>query len=135
ETITEKAGELKEISSKAEDISGTAENEVKNVKQFEALEEQKGDLDQYQKEFGADSEDFYKEKAVSTGKEVAKNHFAGQQEKLQAAQEKLAELKRKYPEGISSINDLPKRFSNTMKGKPFKDRFLMGLTVQVLPDQ
>ena len=137
--ISGKAEELKgikEIAGDTEKLSEAAENEAKNLKGVKAIEQNKGEFGQYEQQLEqAQDEDYFKEKTIEKAKEVATDHFAGQAEKLQAAQEKLAKIKRKYPEGVSSIKDLPKRRPNPMKGKPFKERLVLGLTIQIHPDQ
>lgn len=123
---------LNDIGGKAGHIPETAEGEVKKTKAFQALEEQKGAIDEQTDVIGQlGEEDYFKEKAVAAVKDKAKDHFAGHADKLQAAQEKLAKIKKDYPEGLSSIKDLPKRRPNPMRGKPFKDRLVLGLTLQI----
>lgn len=49
-----------------------------------------------------------REKVVGVARKVATDHFAGKQEQLKAAMEKVAKYKQKYS-SVSSIKDLPKR--------------------------
>ena len=62
-------------------------------------------------------------------KEKAIDHFAGKQEQLKAAMDKMAKYKQKYS-SVSSIKDLPKRPPNAMKGKPLVERLVPGLFFQ-----
>lgn len=134
--ITDKVDNVKEKLVSPDKIGETVENEAKNLKGIRALDKQKGELEGAMPDFYKfkDSE-HYKEELVNKVKEKAVNHFVGHADKLQAAQSKLADIKKKYPEGVSSIKDLPKRRPNPLKGKPFTERFLLGLTVQIHPDQ
>nr|MCU0420008.1 hypothetical protein [Cyclobacteriaceae bacterium] len=59
----------------------------------------------------------------------ALDHFAGKQELLQQAMDKMAKLKRQYSD-VPSLKDLPKRVPNAMKGKPLIERLVPGLTFQ-----
>lgn len=132
EKLSKQAKELNEASSKEEYIAETAEEGVKETKAFQELEEQKGVLDkQMEATEHLGDEDYFKEKVVTAVKDKAKDHFAGHTDKLQAAQEKLAKIKKEYPEGISSIKDLPKRRPNPMRSKSFKERLVLGLTLQI----
>src|SRR5690606_11718045 len=70
-----------------------------------------------------------KEKAVAMAKEKAVDHFAGKQEQLKAAMEKMLKYKQKYS-SVSSIKDLPKRPPNPMKNKPFIERLVPGVFFQ-----
>lgn len=62
---------------------------------------------------------------------VAKDHFAGKQEVLHQAMDKISKLKGKYSE-VSSITELPKKLPNPLKGKPFMERIVPGVTFQIL---
>lgn len=129
--LSEQADRIKQ-EWKLENLEGKAEKEAGQLKAIRAMEEQKGSLNEHTALLEQHGEqDYYKEKV----KKVAKDHFAGHTEKLQAAQEKLAEIKKDYPEGLSSIKDLPKRRPNRMKGKPFKERLVLGMTLQVHQDK
>jgi hypothetical protein len=70
-----------------------------------------------------------KEKAVEMAKQAAVDHFAGKQEQLKAAMDKISKYKQKYS-SVSSIKDLPKHPPNAMKGKPFVERLAPGLYLQ-----
>jgi Skp family chaperone for outer membrane proteins len=70
-----------------------------------------------------------KEKALEMAKKTAVDHFAGKQEQLKAAMDKISKYKQKYS-SVSSIKDLPKRPPNPMKAKPFVERLVPGLYLQ-----
>lgn len=78
----------------------------------------------------ARSPDAIKEKAKEYVKKQAVDHFAGKEEALKNAMEKVSKLKAKYGE-FSSMKNLPKRKPNPMKDKPFVERILPGITLQV----
>jgi hypothetical protein len=61
---------------------------------------------------------------------VAKNHFEGKQEVLQKAMTQMTGLKNKYEE-VQSMAALPKRMPNPLRGKPFIERFVPGITFQI----
>lgn len=134
--ITDEVENVKQKLVSPDKIGETVENEAKNLKGVRALGEQKGELEGAMPDFSKlkDSE-HYKEELINKVKEKAVDHFAGHADKLQVAQSKLANIKKKYPERVSSIKDLPKRRPNPMKGKPFRERLIFGLTVQIHPDQ
>lgn len=71
-----------------------------------------------------------KEKLIEDTRKVAVNHFAGKEEELQQAMDKLAALKKKYG-SIESVANLPKKVPNPMSSKPFVDRLVPGLALQV----
>lgn len=62
---------------------------------------------------------------------AAQDHFAGKQEVLQQAMDKMSKLKSKYSE-VKSMAELPKKLPNPLKGKPFIERLVPGVTFQIL---
>ena len=61
---------------------------------------------------------------------AAQDHFAGKQELLQQAMDKMSKLKNRYSE-VKSMAELPKRLPNPLKGKPFIERIVPALTFQI----
>lgn len=72
-----------------------------------------------------------KEQTMKQAKEVAIDHFAGKQQQLKEAMEKVAKYKQKYS-SVQSLADLPKKKPNEMRGKPLIERIVPGLALQVL---
>jgi hypothetical protein len=141
-------GDLKGVTDQAKglqgDVKSITEGNLKDVKQLpETLESQASKIDgvaDLQKQSGMVDEykskldplknpEAGKEKVAEMAKEVAIDHFAGKQEQLKAAMDKIAKYKQKYS-SVSSLKDLPKRPPNAMKGKPFVERFLPGIYLQ-----
>ena len=58
------------------------------------------------------------------------NHFAGKEEPLSQAMERVSQFKQHYS-NVQSLKDLPKKPPNPMKGKPFIERLLPGLGIQI----
>lgn len=56
----------------------------------------------------------------------AVNHFAGKEQELQAAMDKISKLKQKYS-SVKSLADLPKRAPNPLHDKPWIERVVPGL--------
>jgi hypothetical protein len=100
-------------------------SEVAGVKeQIEAVPDYKAMMEKW----NADPE-VAKEMALSKAKEVAVNHFAGHEEELKAAMEQLSKLKSKMPDPEGVVDLFAKR-KNPMKGKPFIERIVPGLSLQ-----
>lgn len=68
-------------------------------------------------------------KVKETAAEQLPDYFAGQEDKLKAGVAQLDKLKRKY-KVIPDSRYLPKHVPNEMKGKPFRDRIVPGLSFQ-----
>jgi len=63
-------------------------------------------------------------------RQVAINHFAGKEEQLKQAMETISKYKNKYS-SLNSLEDIKKRRPNEMKGKPFIERFVPGISLQI----
>lgn len=137
-------GDMGELGGQAKDLQGDLKKVTEgNIDDVKSLEKQVGKMDgvdELQK--GTGTIDEYKSKvddlndpekakaqALEMAKEKAVDHFAGKQEQLKAAMEKMSKYKQKYS-SVSSIKDLPKRPPNAMKGKPLVERLVPGLFFQ-----
>jgi hypothetical protein len=78
----------------------------------------------------AKNPDALKEQAIQHVQQAAVNHFAGKEQVLQQAMEKMAKLKNKYS-SLNSLSEIPKRRPNEMRGKPLVERLLPGIALQV----
>lgn len=72
-----------------------------------------------------------KEQALQKVQEVAVNHFAGKEEVLQQAMNKVAKYKQKYS-SLNSLSEIGKKRPNEMHGKPFIERVVPGISFQIL---
>jgi hypothetical protein len=75
-----------------------------------------------------------KQVAIEQVKEEVKreafNHFAGKEQVLQAAMDQISKYKQKYS-SISSLSEIKKVPPNPMKGKPFIERVVPGIAIQI----
>lgn len=111
-------------------IPETIEEQATKIDGMEALQKQSAVIDGHKARFDKLTDpNEAKEKVVEVGRKAAVDHFAGKQEQLKAAMEKISKYKQKYS-SVSSIKDLPKRPPNPMKGKPFIERLVPGLYLQ-----
>jgi hypothetical protein len=137
-------GDLGQIGEQAKELQGDLKNVSKgNLEDVKSIETQAGKIegvgelqkgtaaiDDYKSKVGdLNDPDKAKAQAVEMAKEKAIDHFAGKQEQLKAAMDKMAKYKQKYS-SVSSIKDLPKRPPNAMKGKPLVERLVPGLFFQ-----
>ncbi len=65
---------------------------------------------------------------------AAQDHFAGKEVVLQQAMDKLSKLKNRYSE-VKSLAELPRKLPNPLKGKPFIERLVPGITFQIQKSQ
>jgi hypothetical protein len=142
-------GNLGDVTKQAEglgsDIKNISQGNLNEVKAVpDAIEQQAGKLpgvDELQKQTdiangykdqlsGLNNPDAMKQQGADMAKKEAINHFAGKEEQLKAAMDKMSAYKQKYS-SVKSIKDLPKRPPNAMKGKPFIERIVPGLYLQL----
>ncbi|SKC88772.1 hypothetical protein [Ohtaekwangia koreensis] len=146
QNITGKAGDLSSLTENAgayqKDIQNITQGNLTDVKQLpQALETKAGDLagvGDLKKSAGAidpmlksvESPEAMKEQAVQQVKEVAINHFAGKEQVLQEAMDKMAKLKNKYS-SLNSLSEVGKKRPNEMRDKPLIERLLPGIALQI----
>ena len=124
-TITDQVNETaKDINPNT--IDKLAESKVSGLKEVKALEEASGNipLDPTM------SEEEMKAKLKEQAQKLAVDHFAGKEQQLKAAMEKISKYKQKYS-SVKNIADLPKKPQNQMKEKPFIERIIPGLGLQL----
>jgi hypothetical protein len=127
-------GKLSEV----KNIDKAAEDEAKKMVGGKELTGMTGDLEKYKKQLSGRPDSAALSMAKQEAKEMvmkeATNHFAGKEEILKGAMDKMAKLKTRYSE-VKSMADLPKRLPNPLKGKPFRERLIPGFTLQFLSDK
>jgi hypothetical protein len=142
-------GKVNEITDKAQsyksDVKSIAEGKVGDVKELpKTLENQVGKISEvkdFQKQTGAlgqyaslTDQDKAKQLLQQQMKDQvlteAKNHFAGKEQVLQQAMDKLSKLKTKYVE-LKFLNDSLKLKPNSLKKTPFIERIIPGITLQI----
>jgi hypothetical protein len=127
-------GDLKNISSgnlnEVKELPKTIEAQAAKIDGVSELQKSSGVVDGYKDKLGMGQDPSAgKEKAVDLAKQAAVDHFAGKEEQLKAAMDKISKYKEKYS-SVSSLKDLPKRPPNAMKGKPFIERVVPGFYFQ-----
>lgn len=118
----------KELSKRAEMVAFKAD--MAKMKEFKNLPENyKKQFDQY-----SDTEYLQKE-GVSRAVKEASKYLAEHQTKLTAAQTKLSNLKKKYSSVPNSKDLSTATKRNSLKGKPFKERLVLGANIQLVSTQ
>ncbi len=126
------SGVAKGDSASMAQLSNTAENDAKNIGGMKDLQKETGAVDNYKKlATQAEDPEALKKEATQQIQKQAVNHFAGKEQVLNGAMNRVNKLKQKYS-SVKSLNDIPKRPPNEMHGKPFIERIIPGLTFVVL---
>ncbi len=142
-TVTNQIGDygkdLKQISkgnlAEVKNLDKKVEQELIKQPGMKNVNATKTELDKYRKQLSENPDSIAKAKAKEMVKkqitQQATDHFAGKESVLTEAMVKMNTLKNKYSE-LSSMGEMPKRKTNKMRGKPFIERFIPGITWQLL---
>ncbi len=135
--VGEYGTEIKDISRQVEelkDVDKAAQTQLSKIDEVQGINKEIAGFGQVTALGGTDEEamkeklkQVAKEEALTTLKEQATDHFAGKEEALKKAMTHVSKLKSKYSE-VKSLEELPKRVPNPMKGKPLVERIVPGLT-------
>ena len=127
-------GYQSQISELPKDIDGVAmlaEQEATNISAVGDVQKELGQVDKITNMATTlQDQEKLKEQLVNEVKEQAIDHFAGQQEQLNKAMQSISKYKQKFST-IGSLNDIPKKVPNEMKGKPLIERIVPGLAFQL----
>jgi len=117
--------------SEVKEVPKALENKAADMTGVKDLTGQTKELDQYKNQLGQLQDPAKnKDQLLQKGKQEAMNHFAGKEQVLQEAMEKVSKYKQKYS-SLQSIHDIPKRRPNEMRGKPFRERLVPGIAFQI----
>lgn len=112
------------------------ESKIGNYPEFQELQKLSAKLEQARKapaEYNQKLNFQDKDKFKSKAKELVTKHFSQHQDKLQAAQQKLATFKKKYS-SIQSTKDMSTAVKrNSLEGRLLSERLVLGGTFQVNP--
>ena len=141
-SITDKAqaygGDVKNVAQgnlgEVKEAPKALENKAMKLDEVKGLQKEAGAFDQY-KDMATKGNDPEAMKQLAmqqaqTAFQSPVNHFAGKEEVLKEAMDKMSKLKGKYSE-LNSLKDIPKRKPNEMRGKPLIERIVPGITLQI----
>lgn len=124
------AGEITQGASQISNIDQLAESQLSKLDAMGKVKDQLGSAPINP----LTSEDEAKKQLLNQATEVATDHFAGKEEVLKSAMEKISKYKQKYS-SITSLSDISTRPPNPMKGRPLIERIVPGLQFQLFQKQ
>jgi len=137
----QKAEDIKQAKKEEiQQLPETLEQQATNIEEVQELQNQVDPLEgeKLRAEEFKNQADQYRDKeqlkqlARNRAKNVATQHFAKHADKLKAAQDKMGSLKKKYA-SVPNSNDLSTATKiNSLEHEPFKERFFLGGTIQLL---
>ena len=123
-------GKMNEV----KNLDKTAENEIMKTEAMGELKGKTGEIDKYKGKLKGRPDSaalkMVKDQAKTELMKEATDHFKGQEAVLKQAMGQMSKLKTKYSE-VKSIADLPKKLPNPLKGTPFIERIVPGITFQI----
>ncbi len=116
----------------ADKLTSVAEQQLSNNSTISSVSGQIGESSQLTSMIGkTGDEDAMKQQLLQQVQEQATDHFKGKSEQLNNAISAIARHKAKIP-SVTSLNEIPRRVPNEMKGKPLIERLVPGVAFQVL---
>ena len=113
------------------DVPSIVEKEAVEAVQLDDVQKQIGEAGQLSEMTSQlNNQEAVKEKLKEVAQQQAMDHFAGKEQQLEQAMETLAKYKKKY-ESVQSLADLPKKLPNPMHDKPFIERLIPGIAIQI----
>jgi hypothetical protein len=112
-------------------LPGSLEENARDMADMDAIEEQIGNAEGMGTlPVQPTDPEALKERAVTEVRKQAVNHFAGKEEQLQQAMDRLSTYKKKYA-SIQNIADLADKRPNEMRDRSFVERLVPGLAFQI----
>ena len=113
-------------------LSKDAEKQVLKLNELKGLQQNQAELTKYEGMMGQIKDaDAMKNLGKQEIQKQAFNHFAGKEQMLQQAMDKLSSYKLKYHE-LASLKDTILRRPNAMHGKTLRERIIPGFTMQFI---
>lgn len=133
--ITVHGSEIQELakgdSAAINNLALTAEQKASELAGITDIKKEADILNDYKDELAMVQEpNALKEQGIEHLQQAAMNHFAGKEQVLQAAMDKMGKYKEKYG-SLTSLDNVPKRPPNEMWGKPLIERLVPAFMVQV----
>jgi hypothetical protein len=114
-----------------EEASSMAEEQAMKISEVNGIGEQLGDAAKVAEMAGSvPDQEAIREELVQKVQQQAVDHFQGKEEQLQKAMETLAKYKQKYSK-LEGLDQIPKRRPNEMRDKPFIERLVPGIALQI----
>lgn len=131
EQISQVREQLPELPTTMEGASSMAEEQATKIVEANGVSDQLGEVEGMAEMAGSlPDEQAIKDELVQQAQQQAVDHFQGKEEQLQKAMETLAKYKQKYSK-LEGLDQIPKRKPNAMRGKPFIERLVPGIALQI----
>jgi hypothetical protein len=130
EQISHYQDQLPALPATMEEASSIAEEQAMKIAEVNELSDQLGEAASVTEMASLPDEQAVKEELVQKAQQQAIDHFQGKEEQLQKAMETLAKYKQKYSK-LEGLDQIPKKKPNAMRGKPFIERLIPGIALQI----
>ena len=131
EQINQYQDQLSTIPANMEEASSLAEEQAMKISEVTEISEQLIEVGEVTEMAGSlPDQQAVKEELTRKAQQQAIDHFQGKEEQLQKAMETLAKYKQKYSK-LEGLDQIPKKKSNEMRGKPLVERVVPGIALQI----
>lgn len=115
-----------------ESVSQTAQQQLLDSNVASSVQEQVGEGNQLLSAIStAGDEEAMRQQLLEKAQHEATDYFKGKTEQLDRAISSIAKHKARIP-SVASLNDIPKRAPNEMRERPFVERLVPGVALQLL---
>ncbi len=134
--MKEKVSDVRDIDVK-EDIKNSPQTLERQVEKTDQVQAVKKELTSsalpksaIENPAGAIDASYVQDVAKARTQKIVGDHLAGKEQTLTSAMEKMGKLQRKF-DRVNDIRKPPRKVENALKAKPFIERFVPGLQIQV----
>jgi hypothetical protein len=114
-----------------EEAASLAEQEATKISELNEIGQQLGEVGKVtEMAESLPDQKAIKEELTQKAQQQAIDHFQGKEEQLHKAMETLANYKQKYSK-LEGLDQIPKKKPNAMRGKPFIERLVPGIALQI----
>src|SRR5690606_1096996 len=131
EEISEYQDQIADLPASMEEASSIAEEQATKIVEANGISDQLEEVEGITEMAGSlPDEEAVKDELLQKAQQQAVDHFQGKEEQLQKAMETLAKYKQKYSK-LEGLDQIPKKKPNAMRGKPFVERLVPGIALQI----
>lgn len=131
EQVKEYQNAIGELPTNLDGVTTLAEQQLRDVGEINNVQTELGKVGGLTQKAGmVQDEEKLKQQLIQEAQKQATDHFAGKMDQVDKAMRSISKHKQKFPT-ITSLNDIPRKAPNEMKGKPLVERIVPGMAVQL----
>ncbi len=131
EQVKEYQNAIGELPTNLDGVTKLAEQQLGDIGEINNVQTELGKVGELTQKAGmVQDEEKLKQQLIQEAQKQATDHFAGKMDQVDKAMQSISKHKQKFPT-IASLNDIPRKAPNEMKGKPLIERIVPGMAFQL----